>query len=129
MHGSWLHRLAHVFELSTTTLYVVAAVAAGYAVLEALEAVGLWYQKRWAEYLTFVATCLLLPYEIYELTKAVSVFKVGALVVNLAVAAYLLFAKRLFGLRGGGAADEQRARGRRRLGRARADDALERRES
>ncbi len=108
MHGSWLHRLAHVFELSTTTLYVVAAVAAGYAVLEAVEAVGLWYQKRWAEYLTFVATCLLLPYEIYELTKAVSVFKVGALIVNLAVAAYLLFAKRLFGLRGGGAVDERK---------------------
>ena len=37
-------------------------------------------------------------------------FKVGALVVNLAVAAYLLFAKRLFGLRGGGAADEREAR-------------------
>jgi uncharacterized membrane protein (DUF2068 family) len=108
MHGSWLHRLAHVFELSTTTLYVVAAVAAGYAVLEAVEAVGLWYQKRWAEYLTFVATCLLLPYEIYELTKAVSVFKIGALAVNLAVAAYLLFAKRLFGLRGGGAVDERK---------------------
>ena len=26
---------------------------------KAVEAVGLWYQKRWAEYLTFVATCLL----------------------------------------------------------------------
>ena len=108
VHGGWLQRVAHVFELSATTLYIVAAVAAGYAVLEAVEAVGLWFQKRWAEYLTFVATCLLLPYEVYELTKSVSVFKLGALIVNIAVAAYLLFAKRLFGLRGGGAVDEQR---------------------
>ena len=63
--------------------------------------------KRWAEYLTFVATCVFIPYELYELSKTVSVFKVGALIVNLAVAAYLLWAKRLFGLRGGGAADEE----------------------
>ena len=63
--------------------------------------------KRWAEYLTFVATCVFLPYELYELAHTVTVFKVGALVVNLAVAAYLLWAKRLFGVRGGGAADER----------------------
>ena len=49
--------------------------------------------------------------------------RVGALVINLAVAAYLLFAKRLFGLRGGGEAEERCARVRRRLGRARADGA------
>ena len=40
-----------------------------------------------------------------ELTKGVSALKVVALVLNLAVAAYLLFAKRLFGLRGGGKAE------------------------
>ena len=107
VHGSFLHRIAHVFDLSSTTLYWVAAAAGAYAILEAFEAVGLWYQQRWAEYLTFVATCVFLPYELYELSRTVTVFKVGALVVNLAVAAYLLWAKRLFGLRGGGAADER----------------------
>jgi uncharacterized membrane protein (DUF2068 family) len=80
-------------------------------VLEGVEAVGLWYQKRWAEYLTFVATILFMPYEIYELSRSVSPFKVVALVINIAIAAYLLFAKRLFGLRGGGEAEErERAR-------------------
>lgn len=107
VHGGFLHRLAHVFDLSSRTLYAVAGAAAAYAILEGVEAVGLWYMKRWAEYLTFVATCVFLPYEIYELARTVTAFKAGALVVNLAVAAYLLFAKRLFGLRGGGAADEQ----------------------
>ena len=76
-----------------------------------MEAVGLWYQRRWAEYLTFVATTAFLPLEVLELTKQVSAFKVTALIVNLAVVIYLLFAKRLFGLRGGAAADErERAR-------------------
>ena len=63
--------------------------------------------KRWAEYLTFVATGAFLPYEVWELTKSVSPFKIVALIVNVAIAVYLLLAKRLFGLRGGGAAEER----------------------
>ena len=60
---------------------------------------------RWAEYLTFVSTIVFVPYEIHELTKSVTALKVVALVINLAIAVYLLFAKRLFGLRGGGKAE------------------------
>lgn len=107
IHGGLLHGLAYVVDLSSRTLYAVAAAATAYAILEGAEAVGLWYQRRWAEYLTFVATLVFLPYEIYELSKSVTVIKVGALAINLLIAAYLLFAKRLFGLRGGGAAEEQ----------------------
>jgi hypothetical protein len=75
------------------------------AVLEGTEAVWLWLGRRWAEYLTFVATAVFVPYEIYELAKSVSALKVLALVINLAIVAYLLIAKRLFGLRGGGKAE------------------------
>ena len=78
---------------------------AAYALLEGIEAVGLWLGRRWAEYLTFIATVIFVPYEIYELTKSVSALKVLALVINLAIVAYLLIAKRLFGLRGGGKAE------------------------
>ena len=104
-HG-FLHSIEHIFTLKSSTLYVVAAAATAYAVLEGVEAVGLWYQKRGAEYLTFVATVAFIPYEIYELSRAVSTFKVVAFVVNVAIAVYLLYAKRLFGLRGGGAAEQ-----------------------
>jgi hypothetical protein len=48
------------------------------------------------------ATALLLIPEVYELTGRITVTKIITLVINLAVVAYLLFAKRLFGLRGGG---------------------------
>jgi len=109
-HGL-VHTVLHALELRSSTLYLVAAAAAGYAVLEGAEAVGLWWQKRWAEYLTFVATCVFLPYEIWELTKSVSPLKLVALVLNIVIAVYLLLAKRLFGLRGGAAAEElERAR-------------------
>lgn len=103
------HGLLHDFErlvtLQSGTLRIVALIALAYAALEAAEAVGLWLMKRWAEYLTFVATVLFLPLEGYELSKRVSVFKIVALIINLAIAAYLLYAKRLFGLRGGAEAE------------------------
>jgi uncharacterized membrane protein (DUF2068 family) len=110
-HTGVVHELDRLFTLHTRTLYLLGAAVAAYALLEGIEAVGLWYQRRWAEYLTFVATTLFLPLEVIELAKRVSPFKVTALIVNLAVVVYLLFAKRLFGLRGGAAADrEERAR-------------------
>jgi len=105
-HG-FLHAVEHVFVLRSSTLYEIAAAATAYAVLEGAEAVGLWFQKRWAEYLTLVATIVFIPYEVWELTRTVSAFKVLALVLNLVIAVYLLFAKRLFGLRGGAAAEER----------------------
>ncbi len=73
--------------------------------MQGVEAIGLWLGRRWAEYLTFVETVVFVPYEIYELTKSVTALKVLTLVINLAIVAYLLFSKRLFGLRGGGRAE------------------------
>ena len=70
--------------------------------------VGLWLNKRWAEYLTFIATTALVPFEVYELTNSVSAFKLVALIINLAVVIYLLLAKRLFCLRGGHQAERAR---------------------
>ena len=103
-HGI-VHDLQYLFSVNIRNLYLVGAVFAAYAVLEGVEAVGLWFAKRWAEYLTFVATIVFVPYEIGELIKSVTALKVVALVINVAVAAYLLYAKRLFGVRGGGKAE------------------------
>ena len=107
-HVGIIGELDKLFTLQTHTLRVLAAVLLGYALLEGIEAVGLWLTKRWAEYLTFIATALLLPFEVYELTNRVSVLKIIGFLINLAVVVYLIWAKRLFGLRGGGAVDERR---------------------
>lgn len=97
-----LGHLKHLFSYSPTRIYELAGVIAFLAVLEAVEMVGLWKAKRWAEYLTFVATTVFVPFEVYELASKVTIFKTIALVINLAVVLYLLIAKRLFGIRGGG---------------------------
>jgi uncharacterized membrane protein (DUF2068 family) len=102
-----VHELDRLFTLQSDTLHLVGAAVLVYAVVEGVEAVGLWYQRRWAEYLTFLVTTSFLPLEIYELIHKLSPFKILALIVNIAIVAYLLFAKRLFGVRGGVAADER----------------------
>jgi uncharacterized membrane protein (DUF2068 family) len=106
-HVGILHEFDRLFTLRAGALreFGIAVIALG--ILEGIEAVGLWYTKRWAEYLTFIATALLLPLEIYELTHRLSALKIIGFLINVAVVVYLLFAKRLFGLRGGGRADEE----------------------
>lgn len=90
-----LTRLAHVKPHSLTVLALFATI---YAVVEGTEAVGLWMERRWAEYLTVVATAGFLPLEIHELTKRVTFVRLLALVVNLAILVYLVWAKHLFGI-------------------------------
>lgn len=75
------------------------------ASLEAAEGISLWLAKRWAEYLTFVMTTLLLVPEFFQLTSSASPGTIIAMVVNVAVVVYLLFSKRLFGVRGGAPAE------------------------
>ena len=106
-HHGFLHSVDELFAVSTTKLYLYGAAAAVYGLLNAVEALGLWRARRWAEYLTFLEVAALLPLTVIELTDRVSAVKLIGLVLDVAVAAYLLYAKRLFGLRGGGTADRR----------------------
>jgi uncharacterized membrane protein (DUF2068 family) len=107
-HGLW-HELNNAFTTSSAHLHLLGAVLLAYAAVEGIEAIGLWYQQRWAEYLTFLVTASLLPLEVYEIVNHPTPFKLLAFIVNVAVVVYLLHAKRLFGLRGGVAADHAEA--------------------
>jgi uncharacterized membrane protein (DUF2068 family) len=100
-HGFIVNWLQRVLNLRQGTLKVLVITSLVYFVLELIEAIGLWHEKRWAEYLTAVAIAGLLPFELIELAKRVTVFRVGALVINLAILAWLLYRKRLFGIGGG----------------------------
>lgn len=67
-----------------------------YAGIFLVEGVGLALQKRWAEYFTIISTSSLLPIEIYELARRVSIGRSLALAINIAVVAYLLFELKRF---------------------------------
>jgi hypothetical protein len=106
-HVGILGALDKLFRYNSGHLHELGLALIAYAVLEGVEGVGLWRTRRWAEYLTFIATTLLLPLEIYELLERVTVLRILGFVLNVAVVVYLIWAKRLFGVRGGGAEDER----------------------
>jgi uncharacterized membrane protein (DUF2068 family) len=84
--------LGHVLPNVT----VLALGALLYAALETTEGIGLARRRRWAEYLTVVATSVLIPFEVREVVARPTVFRIGALLVNVAIVAYLAYRKRLF---------------------------------
>jgi uncharacterized membrane protein (DUF2068 family) len=109
-HNKLLGLIQHAFKLDPHTLGLLALAAGAYAVIEIIEAVGLWLLKRWGEYFAMIATSVGIPYEIYDLTAKVTVLRVVAFVINVALVVYLVATKRLFGVRGGKKAYEARLR-------------------
>ena len=89
-----LRLLVYIGNFSHLSVVAIAAIA--YALLEGTEGVGLAMRRRWAEYLTVIATSVGIPYEAYEVIHRATLFKVGALLLNLAVVGYLAYRKRLF---------------------------------
>jgi uncharacterized membrane protein (DUF2068 family) len=90
--GNWIQKIIDkVSKINANQDVVFGLAALAYGVLEGAEAYGLWRRRRWGEWLTVVATSLLFIPEVWELTKSATLLKVGALLVNITVVAYLLW--------------------------------------
>jgi uncharacterized membrane protein (DUF2068 family) len=90
-HNHYINKLLEKLpELDDRRLKILSAGTFIYAAIFFTEGTGLWFRKRWAEYFTIITTSSLLPIEIYELVKHGSLGKWYALLINLAVVAYLV---------------------------------------
>ncbi|WP_322858313.1 DUF2127 domain-containing protein [Mycobacterium europaeum] len=106
-----VHELEKALAAKPSTLTLLTLMLAAYALLEVVEGVGLWLLKRWGEYFAVIATSVFLPLEVHDLLKGVTMTRAVTFAINLAAVVYLLFSKRLFGLRGGRAAYDEERRG------------------
>ncbi|MGV0027418.1 DUF2127 domain-containing protein [Phormidesmis priestleyi] len=84
---TWL--LEKVLNIDPKTLRFSAIGTAIYASVTAIEAVGLWFEKRWAHILVLVLVGISIPPEIYELIQGISPLKLIVFIVNIAVFWYL----------------------------------------
>ncbi len=98
-----IHVLNQAVEASSKTLLAITLALLAYGALQLTEAVGLWLTKRWAEYLTVVATSAFIPVEVYELSHSITFLKLGALLINILAVLWLVWSKHLFGFNGGSA--------------------------
>ncbi len=89
---NWIQRIMNdVGRLHANQDLFFGGVAIAYGLLEGAESYGLFRRRRWGEWLTVVATSLLFIPELWELTKSATALKVGVLIVNALVVAYLLW--------------------------------------
>lgn len=91
----FLHRIvARLHRLGAHELRIIAIGALGYGALELVEGIGLWLDQLWAEYLTLVATSLLIPLELYGLALHPTLWKAGGICINFLIVIYLALALR-----------------------------------
>lgn len=86
--------LDHVDSITAVRLKQIGIATFSYGALRIIEGVGLVMEKLWAEYLTVGATTIFLPWEIYEICRHLDWIRVGVLVTNLVVLAYLSWSLR-----------------------------------
>jgi len=76
--------------LDDRVLRRIGAVVFIYAGLDLVEGIGLYMEKRWAEYLTLAITGSFLPWEVFEVFRRATSVRIGLLTLNALVFAYLL---------------------------------------
>lgn len=79
-----------IINIKKQTLEFSGIVAGIYAVVTLIEAIGLWYEKSWAELLVLGLVGISILPEIFELIKTFNVLKIVVFLINLAVFWYLL---------------------------------------
>jgi uncharacterized membrane protein (DUF2068 family) len=82
--------LSRLIRMGPGRVQALGIVAIAYAGLFLTEGIGLWRQRHWAEWLTVVATASLVPLEIWESARHLTVIKALVLLANLAILGYLI---------------------------------------
>jgi uncharacterized membrane protein (DUF2068 family) len=85
--------------LSASRLHALRIVTLAYAAVFATEGIGLWMQKRWAEWLTVIITASLIPLEVWEMIFRPTIGKTAVVVANTAIVIYLAWHVRSKGKR------------------------------
>lgn len=89
-HVLLVDTIDRLFALGPRKFIAIGIATCVYAGVFVVEGWGLWRGRRWAEYLTVIVTLSLIPIELYEIARHVTPLKIATLVVNLAIAAYLI---------------------------------------
>lgn len=83
--------LERACDLSETRLRAIGFGCLAYAAVFLIEGIGLYLERRWAEYLTIIATGSLIPIELYEIARHATLGKFAILGVNLVIVGYLAY--------------------------------------
>jgi len=83
--------LDYADRVTDARLWAAARIAFAYSTLRFVEAYGLWKARAWAEWVACVSGTLLLPFEIRELLRGVTLLRSAIFLGNLAIVFYMLY--------------------------------------
>ena len=78
-------------NLTDNRIRFIVLIALLYSLMRFVEAYGLWFARRWAEWFALISGCVYLPIELYELAKGFTWLKIGLVMINLIVVLYMDF--------------------------------------
>lgn len=81
--------LARVLSLDDVVIHRLGVASLAYAAIFVVEGIGLLAKRTWAEWLTVGVTASFIPLEVYELAHHPTAAKLAALLLNVAIVAYL----------------------------------------
>ncbi len=81
-------------NVTDKNLWLLAGFAALYSLVRSIEAYGLWFERRWAEWFALVSCALYLPVEMYEMWHSFGWVKATVYLTNLAIVIYMAYALR-----------------------------------
>ena len=95
-HISTDRRSAQLFldfadNVTDARLWAAARIAFAYTILRFTEAYGLWNCRTWAEWVALVSGTLLMPLEVRELMRGVTLLRSAVFLCNLAVVFFMLY--------------------------------------
>jgi uncharacterized membrane protein (DUF2068 family) len=96
LHISTDHRSAQLFldfadSVTDARLWAAARIAFAYAALRFTESYGLWKGLTWAEWVALVSGTLLLPFEVRELMRGITLIRSAFFLGNVAVVLYMAY--------------------------------------
>ena len=72
-------------------LKLVSEATFAYSAVAVVEGVGLLMEQTWAEYLTLILSIGFLPWELFELIRHATLWRLGIILTNIAIVIYLLW--------------------------------------
>jgi uncharacterized membrane protein (DUF2068 family) len=96
LHMNPAKRYPHIFldlagRINDANLWAMAFAAIMYSGVRFAEAVGLWLNRRWAEWFGLLSGSMYIPIEIYEIARRPTLLKITLLIINTVIVLFLLY--------------------------------------
>lgn len=90
-----LQLIDYLEQVDENILLFIGLITITFGLIRYAEAIGLWFEKRWAEWLAFLTSLVYIPFELMSLATDFNLKVLIILMINLVICVYLFRILRL----------------------------------